>query len=61
MAPNGNEMEQRNGNRERGRRSWNRELEREAYVEIIADRVDLLVGLLAEPIGSHFVQDLIHF
>lgn len=34
--------------------------EEEAYVDIIADGVDLLVGLLAKPVRTHLVQYLIH-
>lgn len=31
-----------------------------AYVEVVADGVDLLAGPLAEPVAPHLVQHLVH-
>ena len=35
--------------------------EEETYVDVVADGVDLLVGLLVEPVGADLVEYLIHF
>ena len=40
---------------------WGRLRKRTKHVDIVADGIDLLVGLLAQPIGAHLVQYLIHF
>ncbi|KAK2361193.1 hypothetical protein QL285_086373 [Trifolium repens] len=38
-----------------------RDLKGSTYVDIITDRVKLLVGFLAEPVRSDLIQYLIHF
>lgn len=40
---------------------WNRrEMERKTHVNVVADGIELLVRLLAQPIGTNLIQNLIH-